>query len=87
MLLLDDQLMLGMRGTLGGIGRDKQDLFRPGAGTYADARPPGSHDPRGARLVAMDAYGVDISLLYSTLGICREGEVRDPGRASACTSA
>lgn len=86
-LLIDNKPMNGMRGTLGalgGIGMDKKDLFRPGVMTYADGSPPGSYDPR-ARLKVMDENGVDISLLYPTLGICWEGEVSDPELATAYT--
>lgn len=76
----------GLLGLLGGIGMDKQDLITPGKVSYADGSPPGSYDPH-ARLKVLDDEGIDVALLYPTLGIIWEEEVKDPQLAQAYTRA
>ena len=39
---------------------------------------PGGIDP-DARVRQMDEEGIDIALLYLTIGLCWEGECQDPG--------
>jgi predicted TIM-barrel fold metal-dependent hydrolase len=84
------RLMHGTLGALGGIeaadAAAKQSFQTPGAHTYAEGCPPGGYDPR-ARLAVMDAEGIDMALLYPTIGICWEGQVQDPALATAYTRA
>lgn len=61
-------------------------LLMPGMRTYADGCPPGSYDPN-AQLKVMDEEGIDMALLYPTIGICWEGVVKDPKLATAYTRA
>src|SRR5262249_38092053 len=70
------QVLYGQLGVLGGIEMDAEELMTPGKKTYADGCPPGSYDPK-ARLQVMDQEGIDIALLYPTIGICWEGAVPD----------
>ena len=79
----------GALGALGGVGSDAEEaeaFFTPGQRTYADGCPPGSYDPV-PRLRVMDSEGIDISLLYPTVGIAWEGWVTDPKLATAYTRA
>lgn len=88
-LLIDNkplELIRGHLGVLGGIGMDPEALHVNGKMTYADGSPPGSYDPR-ARLKVLDEEGIDIALLYPTIGICWEGVVKDPKLATAYTRA
>jgi hypothetical protein len=84
-LPVDGRPHLGMRGTLaglGGIGMDSAELLSPGRMRYEEGCPPGGYDP-AARLAVMDAEGIDVALLYPTIGISWEGLVRDPALATA----
>jgi uncharacterized protein len=86
-LLIDGKghrLVRGKLGTLGGIGMqdDLEALFTPGARSYQDGLVPGGYDP-AARLEVLDAEGIDIVLLYPTLGIHWEGHVADAALADA----
>jgi predicted TIM-barrel fold metal-dependent hydrolase len=88
-LLFDNkplELVRGHLGVLGGIGMDPVALHKNGSMTYADGCPPGSYDPK-ARLKVMDEEGIDVALLYPTIGICWEGIVTDPLLATAYTRA
>lgn len=88
-LLFDNKpfrMLRGNLGSLGGIGMDVAELQKPGKYTYADGCPPGSYDP-AARLKVMDEEGIDIALLYPTIGIFWEGSVQDPKLATAYTQA
>lgn len=78
--------MRGNLGAIGGIGMDPKLLYTRGAVTYAEGSPPGGYDPK-ARLKVMDEEGIDIALLYPTLGIFWEGAVQDPQLATAYTRA
>ncbi|HEV8714683.1 MAG TPA: amidohydrolase family protein [Candidatus Binatia bacterium] len=80
------QVLYGQLGVLGGIEMDAEELMTPGKKTYADGCPPGSYDPK-ARLQVMDQEGIDIALLYPTIGICWEGAVHDAKLATAYTRA
>lgn len=88
-LLFDNkplELVRGHLGVLGGIGMDPVALHKNGQMTYADGCPAGSYDPK-ARLKVMDEEGIDVALLYPTIGICWEGIVTDPQLATAYTRA
>lgn len=88
-LLIDNKplaLVRGHLGVLGGIGMDPVALHTNGKMTYAEGCPAGGYDPQ-ARLQVMDEEGIDIALLYPTIGICWEGAVTDPKLATAYTRA
>jgi predicted TIM-barrel fold metal-dependent hydrolase len=72
--------------TLGGVDMDSNEILRPGRYSYEDGCPLGGFDP-GARLKVMDDEGIDVALLYPTIGICWEGHVTDPALAHAYTEA
>jgi hypothetical protein len=78
--------MRGNLGAIGGIGMDRQKLLTRGMVTYAEGSPPGGYDPK-ARLKVMDDEGIDMAILYPTLGIFWEGSVPDPKLATAYTRA
>jgi len=78
--------MRGNLGAIGGIGMDRQKLLTRGMVTYAEGSPPGGYDPQ-ARLKVMDEEGIDMAILYPTLGIFWEGSVQDPNLATAYTRA
>ena len=87
-LLIDGKPLEAIRGrlaALGGIEGDPATLLQRGL-RYEDGCPPGSYDPT-ARLRVMDGEGIDIALLYPTIGICWEGAVADPALALAYTRA
>lgn len=90
-LLIDGkshELVRGRLGILGGVGmhEDLEALLTPGARTYRDGLVPGGYDP-AARLKVLDEEGIDIVMLYPTLGIHWEGHVSDPQLAHAYTQA
>lgn len=88
-LLFDNkplELIRGQLAALGGINMDLVKLQKRGVMTYAEGCPPGSYDPK-ARLKVMDEEGIDLALLYPTIGICWEGHVQDPKLATAYTRA
>jgi predicted TIM-barrel fold metal-dependent hydrolase len=90
-LLIDGRphtLVRGKLGTLGGIGMqdDLEALFTPGARTYQDGLVPGGYDP-AARIEVLDHEGIDLVLLYPTIGIHWEGHVAEAGLADAYTRA
>lgn len=76
------EVVRGTLGALGGVGMDAEALLTPGKRTYVEGCPPGSYDPQ-ARLKVMDEEGIDIALLYPTIGIFWEGWVQDPKLATA----
>ena len=72
---------------LGGIDNDPEVLLRGGKKlVYEDGCPPASYLPT-ERLKVMDREGIDISLLYPTVGICWEGKTSDGELAAAYTRA
>ncbi len=85
-LLCDGYPVEGMRNGLagmGGINLEMADaLDRSGKLRYEDGCPLGGYDP-AERLKVMDDEGIDIALLYPTLGICWEGFVTEPALARA----
>jgi predicted TIM-barrel fold metal-dependent hydrolase len=88
-LLIDGKSLQAVRGrlaSLGGIEMDPAQLLAAGLLTYEDGCPPGGYDPK-ARLEVLDAEGIDIALLYPTIGICWEGHVQDAALAHAYTEA
>jgi len=89
-LLIDGKPLESMRGrlaSLGGIELDPAEALALGKELrYEDGCPPGGYDP-AARLKVMDDEGIDIALLYPTVGICWEGGVTDPALVTAYTRA
>lgn len=88
-LLLDNkplEYLRGRMGALGGINLDPAELMTAGKISYADGSPPGGYDP-AARIAVMDDEGIDISMLYPTLGISWEDNVKDPALANAYSMA
>lgn len=84
-LLIDGQplkTLRGQLGALGGIDMDPSELFTRGQVTYAEGCPRGSYDP-AERVKVMTAEGIDVALLYPTIGICWEGHVTDGKLATA----
>jgi predicted TIM-barrel fold metal-dependent hydrolase len=84
-LLFDNkpaEVVRGILGALGGVGMDAGELLTPGRKTYADGCPLGSYEPK-ARLKVMEEEGIDVALLYPTIGIFWEGWVQDPKLATA----
>jgi len=81
-------LVRGIMGIIGGVGMqdDLEALMTPGMRTYQDGLVPGGYDP-AARLEVLDDEGIDIALLYPTLGIHWEGHVTDAKLADAYTRA
>ena len=66
-------LLPGTMGSLGGIDWENRTQYTvPGDYAYRDACPPGSYDPH-ERIKVMDQEGIDVALLYPTIGICWEG--------------
>jgi uncharacterized protein len=91
MLLIDGKshpVVHGIMGAIGGVGmeEDVSALFTPGARKYEDGFVPGGVDP-AARIEQLDSEGIDIAMLYPTLGILWEGMVSDPRLADAYTRA
>src|SRR5690349_12398446 len=85
-LLVDGRPLESIRNSLAGLGGIELDpaeaLNRRNALRYEDGCPPGGYDP-AARLKVMDSEGIDIALLYPTIGICWEGMVTEPALATA----
>ena len=78
----------GTNANEGGIGGypdkngDRTKHYTPGAYTYMDGAPPGSMDPH-ERVEVLDQEGIDVVLIYPTIGLRWEGDVTDPGLAAA----
>ena len=90
-MLIDGRPLEVMRNRLAGLGGINLDPSTvmgpvPTALHYEDGCPPGGYEP-AARLQVMDDEGIDIALLYPTIGICWEGMVSDPALATAYTQA
>lgn len=88
-LLIDGKPLEAVRGRLAGLGgveMDPTELLTTGRYRYEEGCPPGSWDP-AERLRILDQEGIDIALLYPTIGICWEGHVQDPKLAHAYTEA
>ncbi len=88
-LLIDGKSLEAIRnrlGALGGIEMNPDELLAPGRFSYEDGCPPGSYDPQ-ARIDVLDQEGIDIALLYPTIGICWEGHTQDAALAHAYTEA
>ena len=84
-LLVDGRPHRTLRGRLaglGGIGMDSEDLLTLGRRRYEDGCPEGGYDP-AARLQVLDDEGIDVALLYPTIGICWEGLTDDPALSTA----
>lgn len=81
-------LRAGVLGALGGAYQDPRELLTPGKVMYWESaqRTPGAIDPT-ARVRELDAAGIDIALLYPTIGIVWEGECADPELSAAYTRA
>ena len=74
----------GFAGSLGGMGAS--DFLPSPARTYVRGAPFGSMDPK-ERIARLDSEGLAKAVLYPTLGILWEPEVRDPEIAAAHTRA
>lgn len=88
-LLIDGKSLEAVHGRLaafGGVEMDPTPLFDTGRYNYEYGCPPGSYDPK-ARIKVLDEEGIDIALLYPTIGISWEGHVQDPLLAHAYTEA
>lgn len=88
-LLIDGKPLEAVRnrlGALGGIEMDPSELLDAGRFSYEDGCPLGSYDPK-ARIEVLDQEGIDIALLYPTIGICWEGHTQDAALAHAYTEA
>jgi len=67
-LIIGEQSVLaGVLAGLGGAHRDRRDLFTAGL-TYADGCEPASYEP-AARIALLDAWKVDVGVLFPTIGI------------------
>jgi uncharacterized protein len=86
-LLIDGKthaLVRGRLAMLGGVGMqdDLDAILTPGMRRYKDGLVPGGYDP-AERLKVLDEEGIDIVLLYPTLGIHWEGHVTEAKLADA----
>ena len=74
----------GCLGSLGGAYQNSKELFTPGMHTYWEVaqKTPGGIDP-DARIREMDQQGIDIAVLYPTLGIVWEEDCTDPALSAA----
>jgi uncharacterized protein len=81
-LEFDREPMFLPAGTMGGWGgayMDIKELMIPGKLTYWESaqRTPGAIDP-DARVREMDEQGIDVAILYPTVGLAWESQVTDP---------
>ena len=78
----------GCLGNLGGAYQNSQELFTPGMHKYWEVaqKTPGGIDP-DARVHEMNEQGIDIAILYPTLGIVWEEDCTDPELSAAYTRA
>ena len=74
----------GTLGEMGGAYQDPVELMTAGKVTYWESatRTPGAIDPL-ARVNQMDEEGIDIALLFPTIGICWEGACSEPEISAA----
>ena len=61
----------GVLGNIAGIGQDVREHLTPGSITYEESLLPGGYDPH-ERIKIMDEEGIDVSILYPSLGLCWE---------------
>lgn len=71
----------GIGPTAAGIGQSLEDIFIPGTFGYLDG-PPGAYDAQ-ARLALMDQDGIDVSVLFPTLGLIWEPGAKDVALSAA----
>ncbi len=77
----------GFPSTLGAMGYpDLAELQRDPARTYLREAPYGTMHP-SERIEVLDAENIDITILYTTVGLLWEAEVEDPALAQAYTKA
>ena len=84
LLVVEDKPLLITRGigpTAAGIGQSLEDIFIPGKFGYLDG-PQGAYDAQ-ARLALMDQTGIDVSVLFPTLGLIWEPGAKDVGLSAA----
>ena len=72
----------GVLGNIAGIGQDVREHLTPGSITYEESLLPGGYDPH-ERIKVMDEEGIDVSILYPSLGLCWEDVCPDPKLAAA----
>ena len=72
----------GTLGALGAIGQDVNPFLEPGRIKWEDALLPGGYDPH-ARVKVMDEEGIDMSLVYPSLGLVWEADCTDAALAAA----
>ena len=72
----------GTLGNIAAIGQDVHEHLTPGAITYEASMLPGGYDPH-ERIKVMDAEGIDVSILYPSLGLGWEDICTDPKLAAA----
>ena len=72
----------GTLGALGAIGQDVNPFLEPGRIKWEDALLPGGYDP-DARVQVMNDEGIDMSLVYPSLGLVWEADCHDPKLAAA----
>ncbi|MBI3795674.1 MAG: amidohydrolase family protein, partial [Deltaproteobacteria bacterium] len=83
-LVIDGQPSARLRGmgpALGGNGRDYEKLCKTGNFGYFDG-PQGAYEPH-ARLRHLDNQGIDAAVLFPSLGLAWESEVKDAKLAAA----
>lgn len=88
-LLIDGKSLstvYGRLASLGGIEMDPTSLLQTDRYRYEDGCPEGAFNPE-ARIKVLDEEGIDIALLYPTIGICWEGQTKDAVLAHAYTEA
>jgi uncharacterized protein len=77
----------GFPATLGAMGApDLVDMAKNPARTYLGEAPFGSMDPK-ERLAVLDAEHIDTAILYTTVGLLWEAEIKDPELSQAYTTA
>ncbi|MCH8087400.1 MAG: amidohydrolase [Chloroflexi bacterium] len=72
----------GTLGAIAGIGQDVREHLTPGALTYEASMLLGGYDPH-ERIKVMDAEGIDVSIMYPSLGLGWEDICSDPKLAAA----
>ena len=72
----------GVLGNIAGIGQDVREHLTPGSITYEESLLPGGYDPH-ERIKVMDEEGIDVSILYPSLGLCWEDVCPDSKLAAA----
>lgn len=76
----------GTLGTFGAIGKDLRPYLIPGNISWKESLVPGGYDPH-ERVKVMDEEGIDMTLVYPSLGICWEQDCKDSKVAAACCRA